>query len=184
MEFLRNPGQTGAITPSSPYLVDLMMSYLDLDHARVVLEYGPGTGAITTALVARVRRPARFVAIEKNPAMAKLLRSRLPDVTLVEDSVENARQICDRLGIDEVDCIVSGLPWASFPGDLQTRIMDAMMTILRPGGTFVTFAYLHGLPLPSSRRFRRSLAKYFSSVEVSAPVWINLPPSIVIHCKR
>jgi phospholipid N-methyltransferase len=83
-----------------------------------------------------------------------------------------------------VDCIVSGLPWAAFPAALQVKILDEMMLVLKPGGKFVTFAYLHGLPLPPARKFRALLPRYFTSVGKSPVVWLNLPPAFVYRCRR
>jgi phospholipid N-methyltransferase len=59
-----------------------------------------------------------------------------------------------------------------------------MMTVLRPGGQFVTFAYLHGLPLPAGRRFANRLPEYFSEISRSRTVWMNLPPALVYRCRR
>ncbi len=183
-EFLRHPGQTGAVLPSSEYLAEAMVEWLDLGTARAVLEYGPGTGPFTPHVVKRLRADCRFLAIERNASLAGEFKSRLPNVQLVQDSVENVRAICDRAGIDSVDCIVCGLPWAAFPDDLQKRLLDAMATVLRPGGQFVTFAYLHGLPLPAGRRFAKRLPEYFREVGRSRTVWMNVPPALVYRCRR
>ena len=118
------------------------------------------------------------------PGVAEEFRRKLPAVELIQDSVENVRAICDRAGIDSVDCIVCGLPWAAFPDDLQKRLLDAMGTVLRPGGQFVTFAYLHGLPLPAGRRFAKRLPEYFREVGRSRTVWMNVPPALVYRCRR
>src|SRR5262245_6552203 len=133
-QFLRHPSQTGAILPSSEHLAQVMVDWLDLGAARSVLEYGPGTGPFTPHILKRMGRDCRFLAIERNPALAQEFRSRLPHVELIQDSVENVRAICDRARIDSVDCIVCGLPWAAFAEDLQKRLLDSMMTVLRPGG--------------------------------------------------
>jgi phospholipid N-methyltransferase len=183
-QFLRNPSQTGAVLPSSAYLAEVMVDWLDLGGARSVLEYGPGTGPFTPHILKRVGRDCRFLAIERNAALASEFRTKLPNVELVHDSVENVRAICDRAGIVSVDCIVCGLPWAAFPEGLQRRLLDSMMTVLRPGGQFVTFAYLHGLPLPAGRRFANRLPEYFSEVSRSRTVWMNLPPALVYRCRR
>ena len=184
LQFLRHPTQTGAVLPSSSYLAEAMVEWLDLGAARSVLEYGPGTGPFTPHIVKRLRKDCRFVAIERNPSLADEFRVRMPDVPLVLDSVENVRAICDTAGIESVDCIVCGLPWASFPDNLQKRLLDAMMTVLRNGGQFVTFAYLHGLPLPAGRRFAERLPDYFKEVRRSSTVWRNLPPALVYRCRR
>jgi len=184
LQFLRNPSQTGAVLPSSGYLAEAMVDWLDLGAARSVLEYGPGTGSFTPHILKRVGMDCRFLAIERNATLAEEFRRKLPDVELIQDSVENVRAICDRAGIDSVDCIVCGLPWAAFTEDLQRRLLDSMMTVLRPGGQFVTFAYLHGLPLPAGRRFASRLPEYFSEVRKSRTVWRNVPPALVYRCRR
>jgi len=140
IEFLRHPTQTGAILPSSQHLAEAMVEWLDLGEAHAVLEYGPGTGPFTPHILRRIGKECRFVAIERNGALAEEFRYRFPGVTLIEDSVENVRAICDGQGIESVDCIVCGLPWAAFSDELQTRLLDAMMSVLSPGGQFVTFA--------------------------------------------
>jgi phospholipid N-methyltransferase len=184
LQFLRHPSQTGAVLPSSTYLSEAMVEWLDLDSARVVLEYGPGTGPFTPYILKRLSRNCRFLAIERNATFATEFRSRHPGVPLIQDSVENVRAICNEAGINAVDCIVCGLPWAAFPEDLQTRLLDSMMTVLRPGGQFVTFAYLHGLSLPAGRRFANRLPEYFGEVTKSPIVWRNVPPALVYRCRR
>jgi phospholipid N-methyltransferase len=183
-EFLRHPVQTGAVLPSSSHLAETMVEWLDLDRAGSVLEYGAGTGPFTPHILKRLRKNSRFIAIERNASLAAEFRSRMPNVTLVQDSVENVRAICDAAEIASVDCIVCGLPWAAFTDDLQKRVLDAMMSVLRIDGQFVTFAYLHGLPLPAARRFADRLPQYFKEVGRSATVWRNFPPALVYRCRR
>jgi phospholipid N-methyltransferase len=81
-----------------------MVDWLDLGAARSVLEYGPGTGPFTPHILKRMGVDCRFLAIERNATLAEEFRRKLPDVELIQDSVENVRAICDRAGIDSVDC--------------------------------------------------------------------------------
>jgi phospholipid N-methyltransferase len=175
---------TGAIVPSSDALGKAIVRNLDLSHAKAVVEYGPGTGAFTTYVLQSLDSDARLIAIEINPRLAEMFRKQHPDIQIFQDSVANAREICSSAGIDQVDCIVSGLPWASFPQSKQVEFLDEMMRVLRPGGQFVTFAYVHGLMLPPGRRFSRILPKYFSSISKSPVVWNNFPPAFVYSCTR
>jgi len=175
---------TGALVPSSDALGRAVVGNLDLSNARAVVEYGPGTGAFTTYVLRAMNRKAKFIAIEINPRLASIFRARHPNVRIFEDSVANARAICTNAGIDEVDCIVSGLPWASFPKSMQIEFLDEMMRVLRPGGQFVTFAYVHGVVLPPGRRFSKILPRYFKSVSKSPIVWKNVPPAFVYRCTR
>lgn len=94
------------------------------------------------------------------------------------------KEICESAGIDSVDCIVSGLPWATFSKSLQVECLDEMMRILKPGGRFATFSYLHSGALAGSRRFARLLLEYFKTVSKSSAVWMNVPPAFVYRCRR
>ena len=183
-EFIARPGTTGAIAPSSEFLARMMLDDLALDAADAVLEYGPGTGAFTEHILRELKPDARYVAIELNPEFAQTFKSSFPRVALFQDSVANARAICDSAGIESADCIVCGLPWAAFSESIQTKFLDEMMRVLRPGGRFVTFAYLHGLPLPTAKRFATLLPNYFSRVVRSPVVWKNIPPAFVYRCRR
>jgi phosphatidylethanolamine/phosphatidyl-N-methylethanolamine N-methyltransferase len=183
-EFLLHPTKTGAVAPSSQSLARTMVEWIDLPRAKTVLEYGPGTGVFTAHIVRRMPADAKFAAIELNPRLAELFRQRHPRLTLVEGSVADVEAICRKLGFGKVDCIVCGLPWASFPEALQTRILEQMMTVMSPAGQFVTFAYLQGLLLPPGQRFAKLLPKYFSHVSRSRTVWLNLPPAFVYRCRR
>jgi phospholipid N-methyltransferase len=183
-EFISNPTSIGAIAPSSPALAQAMVAGLDLQSADAVLEYGPGTGAFTDHILRGLGPRARFAAIELNSRFAAEFRERYPRVSLFEDSVANARKICDSAGIGPVDCIVSGLPWATFPSALQVTILDEMMKVLKPGGRFVTFGYIHAVSLPPARRFAAVLPRYFQAISKSPVVWMNLPPAFVWRCRR
>lgn len=183
-QFVLNTNMIGAIAPSSPHLAREIVAGLDFAGARTVLEFGPGSGVVTDAILPNLRPETKFVAIELNDEMARQFRRRHPRVTLVHDTVERVRQICDDQGIDQADLIISGLPWASFPEALQVRILDAMAKVLRPGGVFVTFGYQMGRFLPAGRRFTRLLPKYFKRVERSRVIWRNIPPAFVMRASR
>lgn len=43
-------------------------------------------------------------------------------------------------GIHEVDCILSGLPFANFPQTLRDDILEGVVDTLKPGGVFVGFS--------------------------------------------
>jgi phosphatidylethanolamine/phosphatidyl-N-methylethanolamine N-methyltransferase len=183
-QYLTRPTMIGAIAPSSPHLAKRMVEWLDLEHAQAVVEIGPGTGAVTGLLLRRLRPQTRFFAIELNPAMAGVLREQYPGLDLTEDSAANIGAQCRRRGIGALDCVVSGLPWASFSPELQTEVLGAVTAALRPGGQFVTFAYQVGTLLPAGRRFSKRLPEFFSSVSRSRIVWRNLPPAFVYRCVK
>ena len=183
-EFLSRPRAVGALLPSSPQLAKRMVNSIDWNDVEVTLEYGPGTGAFTGQIIQQISPDSRFLAIELSPQFAQLLATQFPQATICNGNVADVESICAQHDIGQVDAIVSGLPWAVFHDQDQERYLDAMMTVLRKRGQFVTFGYLQGLLLPAARRFRRRLEKYFSNVEASSPVWSNFPPAIYYHCRR
>ena len=52
--FLRNPVQVGALCPSSRALCSTIVSQVGVDRADVIVELGPGTGAITREIILRM----------------------------------------------------------------------------------------------------------------------------------
>lgn len=183
-EFIRNPGAVGAIAPSSIGLARMISDQIDLDTAEYVVEIGPGSGAFTQTILDRLKAGARLIAVENNPSMAATLRQRFPDLPVFECSAVGLSGILGEATMPHADCIVSGLPWAAFDDALQDALLSAIISSLRPGGRFATFAYLQGLLLPAGRRFSRKLVASFSEVKRSPTVWRNLPPAFVYRCRR
>ncbi len=163
-ELVCHPKSVGALSPSGPNLARHLASSVDWAHTSTVIEYGPGTGAITEQIVAQLPPETRFLAIEISSRFADILRSRFPGICICEGSVGKVKHHCAAHGVEQVDAIVSGLPWAVFSDEDQTEYLDATMQVLRPGGQFITFGYLQGLVLPAAHRFRKKLQGYFSEV--------------------
>jgi phospholipid N-methyltransferase len=182
--FLRKPWRVGSIAPSSRALAALMTDDMGLETARTVVELGPGTGVFTRAICERVASDTLVMAVEIDPHLVALLRPRFPRVRIVNDSAEHLDRLLAEAGRIEADAILSGLPWASFPGGLQRALLAAVVGVLRPGGLFATFAYPHASWLPPGRGFRRLLKGSFATVETTRVVWPNLPPAFVYRCRR
>jgi phosphatidylethanolamine/phosphatidyl-N-methylethanolamine N-methyltransferase len=182
--FLANPHGIGAVAPSSQALCQRMLEWIAWDQVRVVVEYGPGTGVFTERIVSMAQPGTVIIAIELNPDFAMELKRRYPGVRVYQDSVIKVSDVCDREGIAEVDAVVSGLPWALCSQADQQRYLEAMLTVLRPSGQFVTFAYLQGLLLQAGRRFQHTLRQTFADVTSSRTVWLNMPPAFVYRCRR
>jgi phospholipid N-methyltransferase len=125
-----------------------------------------------------------FFALELNETMNRIVSEQVPEVTIFQDSASEIRKYLKQFGFSYADAIISGLPWAAFPELLQDEILEETSRGLKKGGTFSTFAYLHGLYLPSGIRFRKKLKEHFSEVETSQVVWKNLPPAMVYWCKK
>lgn len=199
-EFIRHPGRIGAIAPSGRALAAAMVRGIDFAYTRSVLEFGPGTGVFTKAILDAMPhdwldprqsgRPGngrgRFIAIEFNTKMAAAVRRQFPEALVVNDDAANVEGICRREGVEPgtVDAIISGLAWTSIPEQPRRRILEATHRVLRPGGEFRTFTYQASMLVRSAWVFRRMLRETFSQVHVGRVVWANMPPAFVYRCVK
>ena len=180
--FLRYPGSVGAVLPSSRWLAEALTRDLPVAAGDLVLEYGPGTGPMTVALEPYVARGVHYLGIERNGGFCELLLQRFPRLQFHHGSVEDVAAILEQrgLGQQKARAIVSGLPFASFPGELQQRVIAGIEAVLAPGGEFRTFQYVHAYRLPAARRFRRTMEGHFRTSTCSRPVLRNVPPAYVL----
>ena len=182
--FLKHPRAVGAVLPSSVHLANELLRHVDWKTTRALAEIGPGTGPITQSILEQRHKTTVFFAVELDRQFVKLLQSRFPKADIVHADARELRRLCDSRHIQHLDALISGLPWAVFPSDLQRNLLAAVLDSLGPKGKFSTFAYIHGLWLPAGIRFRCLLNECFHSVETSPIVWKNAPPAIVYHCQK
>jgi phospholipid N-methyltransferase len=182
--FLRRPAEVGAIAPSSRSLARRMVAGMDLSSARCVVEYGPGTGAFTREILARIGPDTAFLAVEKNPDFVAVLHRRFPGLDVVEASAEALPELLAERGFDRADYIVSGLPYTVLPWALVERIIAVSYECLRPGGLFNTVQYYNSYVLmPAARKFQRLLHATFDQIGHYRTLW-NLPPAFVYSCRK
>ena len=183
-EFVAKPVTVGAIAPSSKHLARAVTEAAGVAESPVVVEFGPGTGAITEAILPALREDATFFGMEINEDFVAIMGDQFPEVTVHHDSAENTRAYLEKLGLDACDCIVSGLPWGTFSKDLQDSLLDTISDVLRPGGRFATYMYLQSTLLPTGQRFKEQLRTRFGELFRTPVVWRNLPPAIVYYVEQ
>jgi len=183
-QFVLHTAKTGAVAPSSKGLADLITDTAGLQSASAVIEFGTGTGVFTEKILQKISDETRFFALEINPDFVKATRKRCPEAVVYQDSAANAKKYLDELGINECDCIICGLPWVAFSEELQDELLDTIIDVLKPGGRFLTFAYLQGLLLPAGMRFKRKLSTRFNSVTKTKTIWLNFPPAFVYCAEK
>jgi phosphatidylethanolamine/phosphatidyl-N-methylethanolamine N-methyltransferase len=172
-EWLANPQRTGAVAPSSPRLAAAMARWLPTDTESYVLELGPGTGAVTGALLERGLREDRLVAIEKNPKLAQRLRERFPGAHIITGDAWHLDDLLRERHkpIESVGAVISSLPLLNFSPAEAEALEGKIRAILEQGGKWVQFSYNLGTRRPhGTSRFRRL---------ASSIIWLNLPPARV-----
>src|SRR3989344_848813 len=183
-EFIRHPQWTGTFFASTEPMAHAITEVAGLARADSIVELGPGDGVFTKAIVAKKKPTADFFALETNPFFVEATRQACPGVEVYEDSAENIAKYLKQRGRTSTDVIVSALPWAAFSEEMQKRIFSAVIDSLRPGGTFVTIAYVTGRPMPAGRRFEKLLRSRLVDVTKSPIVWRNRPPAIVYSGRK
>ena len=175
-DVVRRPMQMGAVVPSGPELAGIILDAACVEPGHVIVELGAGTGPITRAIRSRFPKNP-LLAFEPGEAMAKKLRAEFPDVEVSTRYAQDLPEVLAAWGQPAVDRVISGLPWAIWRRELQTEIMDAVATQLRPDGCLVTFTYVHSQVLPGAGSLRGLLDRHFGLVERTRIAWKNAPPA-------
>ena len=142
-EWFANPQRTGSVTPSSPQLAAAMARWLPSDPESFVLELGPGTGAVTEALIKRGLREEKLVAIERNPKMARLLREKFPRAQIITGDAWHLDDLLRRRRepIECVGAVISSLPLLNFPPEEAEALAQKIRAVLQPQGNWVQYSY-------------------------------------------
>ncbi len=161
----------GAVMPSSKALARTMAGFVDVNDDGPVVELGPGTGAITHALLEHGVDQRRLVLVEYNPGFCALLRERYPHARVVQgDAYVLRRSLRDAMGAP-ASAVVSGLPLVTKPMRTRLKLIRDAFAALKPGAPFIQFTYSVTPPIPKSLSGVRT--------EASERIWMNLPPARV-----
>jgi len=169
--WIEKPLHMGAVMPSSKLLARTMAQYVDVDSKGPVIELGPGTGAITNALLEHGVDQKRLVLVEYNPGFCALLRDRYPQAKVVQGDAYALRDSLGDLLDAPASAVVSGLPLVTKPMLTRLKLIRDAFAALAPGAPFVQFTYSVAPPIP------KSLPGV--STEASERIWMNLPPARV-----
>ena len=161
----------GAVMPSGKLLARTMAQYVDVRSDGPVVELGPGTGAITSALIEHGVDQKRLVLVEYNPGFCALLRDRYPQAKVVQGDAYALRNSLWNVLQAPASAVVSGLPLVTKPMLTRLKLIRDAFLALAPGAPFVQFTYSVVPPIP------KSLPGV--ATEASERIWMNLPPARV-----
>lgn len=169
--FLANPRGIGSAIPSSRHLTRRLLAGTDWAAVRTAVEYGPGTGVVTRALLARMVPEARLYAFEISGDFVDYLRADIDDprLVLVHASAETVRDVLAAADV-KADVAISSLPFSIMPMAVRTAIVAATAAVLAPGAAMVGYQY--------STRWLRELRRSFGRVQLRFEPR-NWPPAFV-----
>jgi phosphatidylethanolamine/phosphatidyl-N-methylethanolamine N-methyltransferase len=177
-EYLKNIRSVGAVAPSSRYLARKMVASIDFDSAKVIIEYGPGTGVFTSEIIKRKHPGTTLLVIETNETFYQKLVGKYadtPGVEIINASAEDIDSLHAVRKLSSPDYIISGLPFTALPASVSRKILTETAKLLGKRGQFITFQYT----LVKKALF----AKYFSNIAVTRELR-NIPPAYVLTCKK
>ncbi len=154
-----------------------MIDPIDFSTAKLIVQFGPGTGSFTKELLVRRQEKTTIVLIEFNAVFCETLRQKYgheKNIYIHNGTAEDVDGILRYYGLSpQVDYIVSGLPFASLPSKQSQAILDRARAVLRPNGVFVTFQYT---------LLKKGLfINHFDTVAIIRE-WKNIPPAYVLAC--
>jgi len=174
-KFFTKGSKIASFAPSSRRLCNKMLSGIDFDTAKVIVELGAGTGPVTKLLLERIKPHTQLLIIEIEPEFCARLRARFPNANIVEGDASKLDQLLAERGISTVCHIVSGLPLPSFPEKLRRAVLGTSMKMLGENGTFRQLTVMPWV-------YKRLYKKYFTAVKFKLEA-LNLPPAGVYLCQ-
>jgi phospholipid N-methyltransferase len=183
-KFLRHPRTVGALSVSSRTVARVMASNVSPNGSLSVVELGSGTGALTGAILNRLKPSDRFLAIEIVPEFVEEFRQRLPAAECICASAADLYTLAVDRDMAPVDHIISGLPFATLPVETTRKVLAAVGRTLKPGGTFTTFQYVHAYSLHTTTAFRREMSMRLGAQPHRKLVLRNAPPAFILTWRR
>ena len=175
-EYIKSPRTIGAVAPSSENLAKKMIESINFESAECIVEYGPWTGVFTDKLVRNKKRNTILILIEYNEKFCELLKDKYNDyenVVIVNDSAENIDKHLSKYKVKQVDYVLSGLPFASLPKSISSKILTKTRNIIKKNGLFITFQY--------TLMKKGYLGNFFEDISFDRVLY-NLPPAYVLKC--
>lgn len=175
--WLAAPLRVAAIAPSGPALARAITAGINA-ASMPVIEFGPGTGVFTQAILDSGVAPDQLVMVEAGANFAALMRTRFPAVRLVEGSAADLADVM-LFGPGMAGAVVSGLPILSMPKPVVLAILGKAFSELRPGGAMYQFTYGYRCPVADTILGTLSL-----KASRTATIFVNAPPASVYKIER
>ncbi|NKM27136.1 phospholipid N-methyltransferase PmtA [Rhizobium laguerreae] len=173
---MQGPKTVGSIVPTSSITAKRMASVVDIHSGLPVLELGPGTGAITKAILGRGVRPENLVAIEYSTDFHKHLQRTYPGVHFINGDAFDLQTTLGNFSGLTFDSVVSGIPLLNFPMTKRISLLESLLDRLPAGRPMVQISY--GAISPIAANPDRYHIQHFDFV------MRNIPPAQLWIYKR
>lgn len=161
-----------AIAPSSSFLVERVCKWIDFDEPAVIVEYGPGNGVFSKYILEHMTSDSTLLLIESNPDFVETLEEMTEDdgrAIVVQDRAEHVEDILAEHNVEDVDYVVSGIPFSFLDEATRADLLSTTRDILSEDGKFLVYQNYNHLEEP--------LQEYFSEVTKERE-YLNIPPTM------
>ncbi|NCN99263.1 hypothetical protein COU62_01195 [Candidatus Pacearchaeota archaeon CG10_big_fil_rev_8_21_14_0_10_35_219] len=169
--------KVATISPTSKTATKKIINTIDPTKDLNILEYGPGTGALTIPLLKKISPESKILAIERNQRLYNHL-SNVEDgrLKLIKGDVLNLPQILRGLNLrEEFNIILSGIPFSFLPEAKAEKILEQTEKSLTREGKFIAYQF--------SPKLKSLLSTKFSSIQESKTL-LNIPPLRIYVCQK
>lgn len=166
-----------SITPSSAACVRHVCRKIDFWESLIIFEYGPGSGVFTRYLLDHMTDDSKLVLIELNNNFVAKLREDFFDkrVHIFDDSAAEVSEIARNLGVDNVDYIISGIPFSFLDEPEKFDVLQQTYNLLRDGGKFLAYQ--------TSGHLKEPIRKVFGEVHTELEL-LNIPPMLIYEAQK
>jgi phospholipid N-methyltransferase len=175
LKYVLRDRSIGAISVSSGRVVRDVIGRLPV-KPKLLIEYGPGDGVITGAILSSLAADGRLYVVEPNKEFVEILK-KIPDprMTVIDGraeqlSSEQLRQF------QNADAVVASIPFSFLSTEERERVITDVHSYLSSVGKFIIFHQY-------SRLMRDPLRKIFRSVSVTFEPR-NIFPCFIIEAQK
>jgi phospholipid N-methyltransferase len=176
IQSIKNFQEMGSIVRSGTQMCKKMSKFVPKHKDVVIVELGAGDGAITQFILDRMSEGSKLIAFEINPDLYdRLIEINDPRLIIINEGAQNLPDTLKSHGLNNVDMVISAIPFLVLPEDLTKDILQKSKNALKVGGTFVQMHYALTL--------KKMYEDLFGNIDTFF-VPLNIPPGYVFKCVK
>ncbi|MDO8471133.1 MAG: methyltransferase domain-containing protein [bacterium] len=166
------------MTRSSKYVVNAVVRNFRGQSLRRVVEYGPGDGVMTKAILNKMPKNGELTVIETNPKFLRILRNiKDSRLKIIEGTAQEISKELKHHNRGMINLVISSIPFSILNRADREDIVSNTFNMLENSGKFIVFQYS---PIVLS-----VLKKYFNSNAINTQFELrNIPPCFIMSAQK
>ncbi|MEK9154998.1 MAG: hypothetical protein AAB596_02960 [Patescibacteria group bacterium] len=153
--------KVGALTPSSRYVVKKIIKEIKPDY-KYIVEYGPGDGVVTKAILNILPSDGRLIAIELNESFVGQLKKIKDDrLIIIYGNVVEVSKKLKKLNLPQIDAVISGIPCSILTSKEREELVKNTYNSLVKSGIFLIYQSIPIVFLELNKFFRKNITWRF-----------------------